>query len=280
MAKNVSPLRYPGGRGIIYEKIKRLIIHNKMEGITYVEPFAGGFGIGLALLYDNVVKNVILNDFDIHIFNFWYSVLNYTEELIGLIEKTPINLEEREKQKLIYNSIDSSILEDGFATLFLNRVNFSGIIKAGPIGGYKQNGKYLLDCRFNKKSIIKKIRKISKYKNRIKLMHLDAKILLRNLQYKKNNEYFFYIDPPYVVKGSMLYTEYYKKQDHYDFAEAVDYYLKDIPWVMTYDKCDLILEIYNKYKPKEYSTTYNVKNKGLKKEYVITNLKEKKFLWD
>ncbi|WP_243122397.1 hypothetical protein [Clostridium septicum] len=62
-----------------------------------------------------------------------------------------------EKAKVIQeNKENESLLSLGFSTLFLNRTNRSGIIKAGVIGGKEQNGNYKLDCRFNKEEIIKK----------------------------------------------------------------------------------------------------------------------------
>ena len=45
MGKTLSPLRYPGGKTKIYNKVKKLIEHNNWKNTTYVEPFAGGFGI-------------------------------------------------------------------------------------------------------------------------------------------------------------------------------------------------------------------------------------------
>jgi len=151
MAKSFSPLRYPGGKTKIYEKVKNLIVSNGFDNRVYVEPFAGGFGIGIGLLCENVVPSVILNDFDSHIYHFWLSVLNDTDNLLRLISDTPITIEEREKQKQNYRDTDADILTDGFATLFLNRVNFSGVLKGGPIGGLDQSGTYKIDCRFNKK---------------------------------------------------------------------------------------------------------------------------------
>jgi DNA adenine methylase len=142
MAKSLSPLRYPGGKSKIYDKVKILIEKNVLYDKTYVEPFAGGFGIGIGLLCDDIVRSSVLNDFDSHIYNFWYSVLHNTEDLLKRITDTPITLDEREKQKSIYNNSFDDILSDGFATLFLNRVNFSGIINGGPIGGSSQRGEY------------------------------------------------------------------------------------------------------------------------------------------
>ncbi|HVI42570.1 MAG TPA: DNA adenine methylase, partial [Anaerovoracaceae bacterium] len=169
MAKSLSPLRYPGGKSKIYGKVKNLIEINALGGRTYVEPFAGGFGIGIALLCDNVVETAVLNDFDAHIYHFWYSVFNHTEELLKMIADTPITIEERDKQKLVYKDNATGALTDGFATLFLNRVNFSGVLDGGPIGGLLQNGAYKIDCRFNKKELARKIENVALLKSRVSI---------------------------------------------------------------------------------------------------------------
>ena len=63
----------------------------------------------------------------------------------------------------------ADLLDLVFSTLFLNRTNRSGIIKAGVIGGKKQNGKYKMDCRFNKKTITDRIKLIASFANQIKV---------------------------------------------------------------------------------------------------------------
>ena len=95
--------------------------------------------------------------------------------IIKLIKNTNITIEEWNKQKNVYSQKEKivDLLKLGFATLFLNRTNRSGILKAGVIGGKKQNGKYKLDCRFNKEDICNKIRRISKFKNKIKIYNLE-----------------------------------------------------------------------------------------------------------
>ncbi|HHJ8992567.1 TPA: DNA adenine methylase, partial [Streptococcus pyogenes] len=162
--KNVSPLRYPGGKTQVYDFVKELV--NLNETTTYIEPYMGGMGIALKLLLNNNVHKIMVNDYDKAIYAFWYSVLNYTEQLIEKINTTPITIDEwklqREVQKNKNNCDD--LLTLGFSTLFLNRTNRSGIIKAGVIGGLKQDGNYKLDCRFNKEKTIKKIKLIASYK--------------------------------------------------------------------------------------------------------------------
>ena len=236
MAKSLSPLRYPGGKSKIYERVKNLIIANDYGNRTYIEPFAGGFGIGINLLCENIVPSAILNDFDSHIYHFWYSVFNDTENLLRLISDTPITIEEREKQKQNYNDLDADPLIDGFATLFLNRVNFSGVIKGGPIGGLDQLGAYKIDCRFNKENIKSKIEVIFQLKNKIKLYNKDAGYLIRMNIMKMKSPMFLNIDPPYVIKGSKLYTNFFTEDDHLNLQQIIANHLSDeYPWIITYD---------------------------------------------
>ncbi|ACL18698.1 D12 class N6 adenine-specific DNA methyltransferase [Desulfitobacterium hafniense DCB-2] len=281
MAKSLSPLRYPGGKSKIYEKVKNLIVANGYEGRTYVEPFAGGFGIGIGLLCEGVVKAAILNDYDSHIYNFWYSLLNDTENLLRLISDTPITIEERERQKLNYRDADADSLRDGFATLFLNRVNFSGVIKGGPIGGLAQTGTYKVDCRFNKADISSKIETIAKLKGKIKLYNKDAGYLIRMSLMKMKAPMFLNIDPPYVIKGSQLYTNFFTEGDHLNLQRVIVKYLDaDYPWIITYDDCPLVRDLYKRFHLQEYGISHNAGGTVPGKEIVITNLPTDKFVWD
>ncbi|CAM3710833.1 DNA adenine methylase [Marinicrinis lubricantis] len=279
MAKSLSPLRYPGGKSKIYYKVKTLIENNELGNRTYVEPFAGGFGIGIGLLCENIVQSAVLNDFDTHIYNFWFSVFHHTDELLKKIMDTPITIEEREKQKNIYNDDSADVLSDGFAALFLNRVNFSGIIKGGPIGGLAQSGAYKINCRFNKEEIQKRIESIALLKNRLSLYNCDASELIINQLGEIKHTSFFNIDPPYVIKGSRLYTNYFKESDHRNLEQVINEHLREIPWIITYDDCKLIRDIYKQYSMTGYDIQHNVVGSVRGKEVVITNISNGSFVW-
>lgn len=280
MAKSLSPLRYPGGKSKIYEKVKNLIVANGYTDRTYVEPFSGGFGIGINLLTEGVVKKAILNDYDSHIYNFWFSVLYDTENILRLITDTPITIEERERQKLNYRDDNADPLCDGFATLFLNRVNFSGVIKGGPIGGLTQEGTYKLNCRFNKEDIRRKIETIAKLKGKIKLYNKDAGYLIRMHLMKMKSPLFLNIDPPYVMKGNQLYTNFFTEGDHLNLERVVAKHLdEEFPWIITYDDCTLIRDLYKQFHIREYGITHNVGGSVRGTELVITNLPTDRFVW-
>lgn len=132
MAQYHSPLRYPGGKSVLSNFMKLVIENNNLFDCTYVEPYAGGAAIALHLLFSEYARKIIINDLDYSIYSFWYSVLNYPDELSEMVMKTPVTIDSWNEQKGIYNdSQDYSILEVGFSTFFLNRTNRSGIIGGG-----------------------------------------------------------------------------------------------------------------------------------------------------
>ena len=73
-----TPLRYPGGKQRLSPFIREILDFNNIHG-HYVEPYAGGAGVGIELLINKDVKYIHLNDTDVSIYSFWYSVLNHTE---------------------------------------------------------------------------------------------------------------------------------------------------------------------------------------------------------
>ena len=267
--KTYSPLRYPGGKNILSKYVINLIQSNNLNGCTYIEPYTGGGAVALKLLIDGVVNNIIINDFDKSIYALWYSILNHTDELCKLIENTPITIDNWHIQKKIQKNKDNEdLLSLGFSTLFLNRTNRSGIIKAGVIGGLNQNGDYKLDCRFKKDDIISKIRKIEEYRDYITLYNYDTLYLIEEIIPTINNEKFIFFDPPYYHKGSSLYVNFYKHDDHVRLSNVISN-LNDSHWIVTYDNVDEIVEMYNQFRITSYGIRYTAGKKYTGKEIMV-----------
>ncbi len=265
-----SPLRYPGGKTSMLGAVSRIIRSNKLERGHYAEPYAGGCGLALALLYSGFVSDIHVNDFDKPIWSFWHSVLNNTEDFINKMDSTRVTLKEWRKQRRIFRSADADTMELGFATFFLNRTNRSGVIKtAGVIGGLSQDGDYTIDCRFNKEELARRIRRIAKYRNRIHLYRKDALKFIDHVEKKLPRQTFLCIDPPYFQKGSRLYSSYYKKADHEKVADRI---LKiKQPWILTYDYCDEIHELYVERRQFQFSLNYSLHSKRLGTELLIAS---------
>jgi DNA adenine methylase len=143
--------------------------------------------------------------------------LNKANELCDRIETTEVTMQSWFAQKEVQqNKKHADLLDLGFSTLFLNRTNRSGIISAGVIGGLEQEGDYKIDCRFNKKDIINRIKLISSKKKSIRLYRKDAVKLIDKITEDAEGatDTIFYFDPPYFLKGSSLYLNHYQESDH------------------------------------------------------------------
>ncbi len=267
MTKSFSPLRYPGGKGQMYDTIVQILQDNHLENCNYIEPFAGGAGVALKLLSNGIVKSITLNDFDLSIYAFWYSILYDTERFIRKIITVEINMQEWKKQRIIQLEKENVPLFDlGFSTFFLNRTNRSGIIKGGVIGGKNQDSFYKMDCRFNKQRLITLIEKISTLKDKITIYNLDAEDFIIRVKQKNS---FYFIDPPYFCKGKQLYTNFFKPEDHLSLFKTIQKNLKNRSWIVTYDKCDEIYQIYKKQKYRIMSLNYSAQNKKKAEEYMF-----------
>ena len=270
--RQLSPLRYPGGKAKFYNNIIKIFNDNNIKKPVYCEVFAGGAGLALLLLKNNIVDKLILNDIDKSIYCFWKSILDFNKEFCEMIDIVNIDLVEREIQKKIQKDKDildltkkSDILKLGFSTFFLNRVNRSGIIRAGVIGGMKQNGNYKMNCRFNKNNLIERIKEIDKYKKKIEFYNLDAIDFLKKIENKK--KIFIFFDPPYFQKGKDLYTNFYMIEDHINLAKHISNLKQD--WITTYDNTEEIKEIYSELQIKEFDILYSLEKKRKAKEILI-----------
>lgn len=268
MGYTASPLRYPGGKTKLYPLISPIIDKNIKKGI-YIEPFAGGAGLALQLLFNGHVSSIVLNDFDYSIYCLWKSCIEYSDELCELINSCKINIPTWQEQKNIYQFYSNkTILEIGFATLFLNRCNVSGVITGGPIGGKNQTGKYLLDARFNKNNLIQKIQKIKSYRYAVELYNKDAVDFLQSdIKKYSLKKTLLNIDPPYVKKGKMLYKNFFT-DTHHIFLSNVIKELKH-KWIITYDTCEFIEKLYSEYTINQINLKYSAGQTKQGKELII-----------
>lgn len=266
----LSPLRYPGGKSRISNFLEDIILLNNLENCTFYELYAGGAGAAFNLLLSGIVKRIVLNDLDNHIYSFWYSVIYHTEELVKMINDAEVNLNTWGQQQNIYiNESSYSTLEVGFSTFFLNRSNRSGILyKAGPIGGKEQNGTYKMDVRFNKSELVRRIKNIALHSSRITLHKEETIDLLQQIFDEKKDDDFIFLDPPYYAQGENLYLNSYTADNHKKLKELLVQNKKQ-NWFLTYDNCPEIQFLYSDFRTSELPMTYTLQNKRKSKEIMV-----------
>ena len=192
-----------------------------------------------------------------------------------LIPEVHVTIDEWRHQREIYQHPGRhGQLRLGFATFFLNRCNRSGIlVKGGPIGGYEQQGRWLIDARFNRITLRNRIEKIELYRDRIEIHNLDALEFLRKIVHpiaSKKDSCLVYLDPPYYVKGRELYLNAYDDTDHAALAK----YLKKTSffnWILTYDNVPQIYELYADYEPNPFELSYSASRWRIGREIMIND---------
>lgn len=264
-----SPLRYPGGKARLAEFLSSVVHANDLEDAVYVEPYAGGAGAALALLYAEDVQSILINDADPRIHAFWRAAIDQTDAFLSLIEDVELSVDEWKRQREVYaNPIANDTLALGFATFYLNRTSRSGIIhNAGPIGGLDQTGNYKIDARFNRAGLIQRVRHIGMYADRIDVSNLDGLELLQSLV-DESEPHFVYLDPPYYVKGGELYLNQFTPEQHAALARFFD---NPYPhnWIMTYDNVGEVAALYDKHNQQTFDLSYSAYERRLGKEVLI-----------
>lgn len=266
--ENFSPLRYPGGKGKLSQYVAQTILDNNLKNCEYVEPFVGGGAVALYLLQKGFVQHIHINDIDPAIYSFWKHAVYSTDKLLSLIEVTPITIDEWKRQRVIQRNKENLVgtLELAFSTLFLNRTNRSGILWAGPIGGQNQEGSWKLDCRFNKERIRKQLVSLTSFRDKISVYQLDARELVKRVG-KREGNFFFYIDPPYYLKGQSLYLNSFSHLDHLELSKIIKQLSSN--WLVSYDNVPEIADLYDGCGKVEYGIQYSVQRKYQGKEVIF-----------
>lgn len=241
-----SPLRYPGGKRQMVSFFADLLKINDLVPLeVFVEPFAGGAAVSLHLLASGLVEKVVLADLDPLVYAFWHQACFATEELIEDLTNAPVKLEEWHRLRA---NPGTTLREKAYACLFLNRTSYSGILqgRAGPIGGQKQQSNYKIDCRFPKKELANRIRRIGKFAAEGRILAVlpyDVEVTVQWVTDQLDNlRYVMYLDPPFWAKGSRLYRHAFSQKDHERLARLLKGI--DAPWVLSYDHHHEIIELY------------------------------------
>ena len=109
----------------------------KMQMYAFVEVFAGGASVGLSLLQAGIIQRLVLNDTDPGVYAFWKALKEEPKELLTrLAGKDPTLDDFRHAQEVLDHPEGRSLDELAWSELICNRLGYSGITKAGPIGGW------------------------------------------------------------------------------------------------------------------------------------------------
>ena len=201
-----SPFRYPGGKTWLVPRIRQWLTSLPVKPAAFIEPFAGGGSIGLAVAFERLAEHVTLIELDDQIAAVWQTILDgngqWLAQQLLTFDLTAASV------KALLSKNDLPLKEKALRTIVKNRVNRGGILAPGA-GLLKEgeNGKGLLS-RWYPETLSKRILEIAAIKERITFAEGDGLAFLE--QHAQDVRTVFFIDPPYTAgskkAGSRLYT--------------------------------------------------------------------------
>lgn len=260
-----SPLRYPGGKSRAVKTIFPLI----PEFDEFREPFVGGGSVFVYLKQTHPNKTYWINDLYTNLFHFWKQTQKYSSKIIDQIWSWRDEFKNgKELYRYLLDNIESfDDLKKGAAFFVFNRITFSGTTESG---GYSNAA---FEKRFTPSSI-----------DRVKLL---ASILhdttITNYDYqevveKRGQNVFIFLDPPYYsATKSALYGKNGNMHTAFDHERFADVLKKtNHKWLITYDNCEYIKDLFSFANIEEWNLTYGMRNvnKGgsqVGKELFISN---------
>lgn len=268
---NVSPLRYPGGKTrackVLDEVLNEHFVISDYNNI--ISPFFGG-GSFEFYIQNKYNIHVIANDKFTPLYNFWKICKENKSQLVLELNSKIGNIDKDSFQNMrsqIMNTSNS--LEQSIMYFIINRCSFSG---ATLSGGFSLES---ASKRFTKSSI-NKIENLDL--SNFTLYNLDFsefidKCYIKTINGDNNesaNKNLMFLDPPYYLeKGSKLYGDKGNMHENFDHEKLFNCIKTKKNWIMTYNNCGYIKELYRNYKIIETNWSYGMNKSKQSSEIII-----------
>ena len=259
--------RYPGGKTKLLLPIKENLYPLIEKNGGLADVFMGGGSVTVQAAKDFPNITLTVNDKDVCIHSFWKMLQRDNQILMdqfyALLRQEPtIDL----FNNLRSNGIPHGLVERAYYAVFFNRTTFSGILTSGPIGGYEQNSKWTVGCRYNAERLIKECDELRDlFRGRLHVLDMDCIDFVKAVKKPA-----IYLDPPYFVKGKDLYPVFMTEDEHMNLSLLLKN-TKD--WVLSYDMCPEIDVLYAWANRIPLDARYSIRDKKkkwtAKQEYLI-----------
>jgi DNA adenine methylase len=252
-----SPLRYPGGKSRAIKIIEKYIPNGKK---LIISPFFGGGSFELYMASKGY--NVLANDLFYPLVIFWNIVKTSKYDLEKRIRShIPVT---KEKFKHLRSTINemTDVIDIAAAYYIINRCSFSGSTFCGGFSQAASDGR-LTD------SIISNMMKLDL--DNIIFSNVDCCEFLDNIHHTDDS--IVYADPPYYIK-TYIYGrdgDLHESFNHEKFALTMKNLKCD--WVMSYNDCEYIRELYKDYEIIKENWSYGMNTSKKSSEIIIRSKK-------
>jgi len=263
---NKSPLRYPGGKTRACKTLdKVLCTHFDLSLFKDImSPFFGG-GSFEFYIQNKYNLNIVANDKFTPLYSFWKSCKMNKEYLCKTLFEKIGSIEKKDFKQLRDQIMEeASYVYQGVMYFIINRCSFSGSTLSG--GFSLESSKN----RFTETSV-----------NRIKNLNLSH-FEIYNLDFQEflntktsGESSLVFLDPPYYLeKKSKLYGKNGDMHEHFDHGKLFRCLQDQKNWLMTYNNCPYIKELYKEFIIIETGWTYGMNKTKLSSEIVIIGKKK------
>jgi DNA adenine methylase len=242
-----SPLRYPGGK---YRAVRKILSYIPNDITELCSPFLGGASVELACNFAGV--RVFGYDIFEPLINFWNTLINQKESLIEQVSDFfPLSKSGFYELQRTFSEIKNDTER---ATVFyvLNRSSFSGTTLSGGMSpGHP---------RFTNSAI----KRLSEFEiNNFSVKTADFKNSI-----SKHPKTFLYLDPPYA-NGQALYGNRGNSHKNFDHQALAEIITKRDRWILSYNDCNLIRNLYSDFHFEIVEWTYGMNNSKTSNEVLI-----------
>jgi len=260
ITKNISPLRYPGGKTrackIIDDVINKHFDINSFD--TLLSPFFGG-GSFEFFIQNKYGLKLIVNDKFIPLYNFWKQVKINKNILCDELRKIKsVSKEQFTDYRNTILNLNDNIFHQSIQYFIINRCSFSG---ATLSGGFSEEAS---KKRFTPSSI-NKIQALD-FTN-IEIHNYDFFDFINN--YINDNTLMF-IDPPYYLENkSKLYGNNGDMHEKFNHQLLFDLLNNKKNWILTYNNCNYIKDLYKDYIIIDVNWSYGMNKSKTSSEIII-----------
>jgi DNA adenine methylase len=268
---NKSPIRYPGGKTRACKILDKVINDNfdiKSFDII-ISPFFGGGSFEFYMQNKYGLK-LIVNDKFTPLYNFWNQIKIDKNKLCEELRKiTTISKEEFMTYRSSIMDLNDNILEQAKQYFIINRCSFNGSTLSGGFSQEASKKRYT-------PSSINKIELLD-FTN-IDIYNKDFYDFINdndNNNDNDNDKRIIFIDPPYYLeKKSKLYGNNGDMHEDFNHQLLFELITKKRNWILTYNNCDYIKDLYKNYIIIDVDWTYSMnKTKQSSEIIIISKLK-------
>jgi len=257
---NKLPLRYPGGKTRACKSLDEILNkHFKIENYdNIISPFFGG-GSFEFYLQNKYNFNIIANDKFTPLYNFWNSCKHNKDELCSkLCQKIETITKEQfyDLKKTILN--ENNNLIQAVSYFIINRCSFSGSTLSGGFSFSASKNRFT-------KSSIDRIKQLNL--SNFSIYNYDFEEFINNNVNVRN---LIFLDPPYYLgKKSKLYGNNGDIHECFDHDKLFECIHNKKNWIMTYNDCNYIRQLYKKFRIIEINWSYGMNKSKKSSEIVI-----------